>query len=165
VYSKERTPTNVLRRGRFRFETRYSLCFQQAEGRMKRRPEVGDRGEMRFVVATEHTIDFCDDRMPVVLSTPSLIWNLEYAAVNALAPILESHEHCVGSQVDIQHLAPTSLGQQVVCVAKVINADGPLVMFQVEAHDEHELIARGLHQRSVIDVERFARRILKKMQA
>ncbi|HJN10073.1 MAG TPA: hypothetical protein QF564_15410 [Pirellulaceae bacterium] len=74
---------------------------------MKRRPEVGDRGEMHFVVATEHTIDFCDDRMPAVLSTPSLIWNLEYAAVNALAPMLESHERCVGSQVDIQHLAPT----------------------------------------------------------
>lgn len=132
---------------------------------MIRHPKVGDRGELQFLVTTEHAIDFSDQTMPAVLSTPALIWKLEYAAVNALAPLLEPHERCVGSQIDIQHLAPTPLGQHVVCVAKVINVDGPMVMFQVEAHDEHELIARGLHQRSVIDAARFARRVLKKSQA
>lgn len=132
---------------------------------MKRRPKVGDRGEIRFVASAEHAIDFSDDTMPAVLSTPALVYHLEYAGVNALAPLLEPHERCVGTTVDIQHLAPTPLGQHVVCVARVINVDGPLVMFQVEAHDEHELIARGLHQRSVIDAARFARRVLKKSQS
>ena len=129
---------------------------------MKRSAKVGDQGEMRFVAAREHAIDFSDDTMPAVLSSPALIWHLEYAAVNALAPLLEPHERCVGSHVDVQHLAPTPLGQEVVCTAKVINVDGPLVTFQVQARDEHELIARGLHQRSVIDAARFARRVLKK---
>jgi len=129
---------------------------------MKRIPKVGDHGEMRFTVSAEHAIDFADDIMPNVLSSPALVWNLEYAAMNALAPLLEPHERSVGSTIDIQHLAPTPLGQRVVCVAKVINVDGPLVMFQVEARDEDELIARGLHQRSVIDAARFARRVQKK---
>ena len=34
--------------------------------------------------------------------------------------------------------------------------------FQVEAHDGVEPIARGIHRRRVIDVDRFARRIEKK---
>ena len=131
---------------------------------MKRRPKVGERGEQRFFVSSEHAIDFSDELMPLVLSTPALVYKLEYAAVVALAPLLEPHERCVGSTIDIQHLAATPLGQEVVCVAKVINVDGPLVMFQVEAHDEHELIARGLHQRAVIDAARFARRVQKKAQ-
>ena len=132
---------------------------------MKRAPKVGDRGEERFIVAPEHAIDFSDDVMPLVLSTPALVWKLEYAGVNALAPLLEPHERCVGSTIDIQHLAPTPMGQEVICVAKVINVDGPLVMFQVEARDQHEVIARGLHQRAVIDAARFARRVERKSQA
>jgi fluoroacetyl-CoA thioesterase len=36
------------------------------------------------------------------------------------------------------------------------------VTFQVEAHDGIEVIAKGLHRRRVIDVDRFARRLERK---
>jgi predicted thioesterase len=44
----------------------------------------------------------------------------------------------------------------------VIHTEGPVVTFQVEAHDQHERIARGLHKRAVIATDRFARRLAKK---
>jgi fluoroacetyl-CoA thioesterase len=44
----------------------------------------------------------------------------------------------------------------------VIHVDGQVVTFQVEAHDGVEPIARGIHRRRVIDVERFARRVERK---
>jgi predicted thioesterase len=50
----------------------------------------------------------------------------------------------------------------VVCRARVIHVDGPVVTFKVEAHDGVETIARGIHRRRVIDVERFRGRIEKK---
>ena len=53
-------------------------------------------------------------------------------------------------------------GFTVACRARVIHVDGPAITFQVEAHDGVEVIAKGIHRRRVIDVDRFARRIEKK---
>ena len=129
---------------------------------MKTTPKIGDAGEMEFRVESMHTIDFEDAAMPRVLSTPSLIWFLEMAARRALAPVLDDGECCVGTQVDIQHLAPTPIGERVVCQARVIHVDGAQVSFQLEAHDAHERIARGLHKRAIVRSDRFAARVRRK---
>ena len=60
---------------------------------------------------------------------------------------------------------PVPEGFTVVCRARVIHVDGPVVTFQVEAHDGTEPVARGLHRRRVIDVDRFARRVARKRDA
>jgi len=129
---------------------------------MKSTPKVGDQAEIRFVVDPTHVIDFADARMPAVLSTPCLIGFLERAARTALAPLLDDGESSVGIQIDVQHLAPTPPGQEVVCRARVIHVDGRVITFQVEAFDASERIARGLHKRSVIRTDRFAARLLRK---
>ena len=129
---------------------------------MKRIPKVGDVGKLSFHVTQTHAIDFADEKMPAVLSTPWLIWFLEQAGRAALSELLEDHETTVGVQIDVEHLAPTPLGEEVTCVARVINTDGPVVTFQIEANDEHEKIARGLHRRRVIDIARFSRRVAAK---
>jgi predicted thioesterase len=48
-------------------------------------------------------------------------------------------------------------------VARVIHTEGTQVTFQVEARDEQELIARGVHKRQVVRVDRFAQRVSRKM--
>ena len=126
---------------------------------MKRSPRVGETGELSFVVTEQHAIDFADNQMPAVLSTPWLIWFLEHAAREAMLPLLEEGESTVGVHVDVEHLAPTPLGQQVTCTARVINADGSLVTMQFEAHDPQERIARGMHKLRVIRCDRFAKRV------
>jgi len=132
---------------------------------MKSRPKVGITGELRFVVAQEHAIDFATDGMPAVLSTPRLIGQLERTAREALQPFLESGERSVGMEIEIRHLAPTPLGANVTCTARVVAAEDGNVTFHVEARDEHELIARGLHKRGVIRVESFARRVARKAKS
>jgi len=52
---------------------------------MKGSPKTGTTGERRFVVESQHPIDFADGRMPAVPSTPWLIWFLEHAARAAVA--------------------------------------------------------------------------------
>jgi len=125
-------------------------------------PRVGTTGEVTFTVETKHAIDFADGSMPAVLSTPWLIWFLEHSAREAVLPLLDEGESTVGMQVDVQHLAATPLGEQVTCRARVIHSEGTVISFQLEARDEHELIARGIHKMSVIDVERFAKRVERK---
>ena len=126
---------------------------------MKRTPRVGEVGEVGFTVTAQHAIDFADAQMPAVLSTPWLIWFLEHAAREAMLPLLDDGESTVGVHVDVEHLAPTPLGHQVTCKARVINTDGKLISFQFEAHDGVEKIARGIHKLHVIRMDRFARRV------
>ncbi|MBM3882193.1 MAG: thioesterase [Verrucomicrobia bacterium] len=111
------------------------------------------------MVETKHCIDFAYDGMPAVLCTPWLVWFLEHAAREALLSCLEPGESTVGIELEVQHLAPTPVGQQVTCRAQVIRAEGREVSFQLEAHDERERIARGFHRLRVIRVDRFAARV------
>lgn len=129
---------------------------------MKRRARIGEVGELAFVVTEQHIIDFSDEQMPAVLCTPWLIWFIEHAARAAVLPLLEIGESTVGVQIEVDHLAPTPLGQRVACTARVINTDDRLITFQVEAHDQQERIARGLHRLRVIHCDRFARRVRSK---
>jgi fluoroacetyl-CoA thioesterase len=131
---------------------------------MIRTPKVGDVGKLSFTVDSSQTIRFGELGMPEVLNTPTLVWYLEHSAREVLLPLFESGEACVGVHVDIQHVAATPLGHKVRCQAKVIHIDGRIVTFQVEAHDERELIARGTHKRAVVDVQRFAKSVAHKQK-
>ncbi len=129
---------------------------------MKGHPKVGVVGEQRFVVEAKHGIDFAGDGMPPVLCTPWLIWFLEHAAREAVLPWLEPGESTVGLEIEVRHIAPTPLGHTVTCIARVIHVEGARMTFQVEARDETELIARGVHRLQVIRVAGFAKRVQQK---
>ncbi|MEX0321701.1 MAG: thioesterase family protein [Puniceicoccaceae bacterium] len=131
---------------------------------MKEPVKTGTIGEERFVVSEQHVIDFSRYEMPPVLSTPWLVWFLEHAARNAVLPLLEPGESTVGVVVNVQHLAPTPIGEEVVCRARVVYADGPLISFQIEARDQHEKIASCTHKLRMIKTARLAKRVERKMR-
>ena len=129
---------------------------------MKKPPAIGTVVEKRFIVERVHAIDFTEGGMPAVLSTPALVGLLERTARELMQPLLEPDERTVGTEIELRHLAPTPPGHTVTCLARVIRVDGSATTFQVEARDEQELIARGVHQRQVVRVERFAQRVARK---
>ena len=129
---------------------------------MKQSPRMGLSGELSIAVGPENRISFADERMPAVLATPWLVAYLEYAARDAIAPLLEADERSVGIFIEVEHLGPAPEGFTVKCRARVIHVDGSAVTFQVDAHDGVEVIAKGIHRRRVIDVDRFAGRVEKK---
>lgn len=129
---------------------------------MKSKPHSGLVGQLKFKVEPQHLIDFAGADMPAVLSTPWLIKWLEQTARETLRPLLDDDEASVGMEVDLRHLAPTPPGAMVTCTARVISAEGSTVTFQVEAADEQELIARGVHKRAVISKARFFQRVARK---
>ena len=125
-------------------------------------PKVGASLETRFLVEPKHAIDFGEPGLPPVLATPWLIWFLEHAALQLMEPFLIPGEITVGTQVEIEHLAPALVGAEVSCSARVIHHEGLLYTFQIEAHDEQDQLAKGLHKRRVVEVQRLARRLEKK---
>jgi predicted thioesterase len=117
---------------------------------------------MAIEVTEENCINFADGGMPAVLATPWLVAYLEFVARDALSTCLEDDERSVGVVVEVEHLAPSPIGSKVTCRARVIHVDGPTITFQIEAHDEIEPVAKGLHKRRVVNVHRFERRVAKK---
>jgi fluoroacetyl-CoA thioesterase len=130
---------------------------------VKQPPRIGLAGEKTITVGPDNRISFADQRMPSILATPWLIAHLEYTARDAIAPLLDENERSVGAYVEVEHLAPAPEGFTVTCRARVIHVAGTSITFQVEAHDGVETIAKGIHRRRVIDVDRFRRRIDKKI--
>ena len=129
---------------------------------MKNRPRIGLTGELAFKIEPKHTIDFATGGMPAVLSSPNLIGFLERTARETMAECLEDDERSVGVEIELKHLAPTPAGHTVHCTARVIHVGDREVTFQVEARDDREIIARGLHKRAVVRTDSFSRRVREK---
>ena len=105
---------------------------------------------------------------PDVVHLPgrALIALLEQAAIQCMAPGLETGQGSAGTQVDIQHLAATPVGMKVVARAELREVDGRRLVFKVEARDEHESIAGGSHERFIIgSMEKFLARAAAKGKA
>lgn len=126
---------------------------------VKGHPKVGASGEQKLVVQAKHAIDFADAGMPPVLCTAWLIWFLERTSREAVLSWLEPGESTFGFEIEVRHVVPTPLGHTVTCTARVIHVKGEWIAFQVEAHDEAALIARGVHRLHVTHVACFAKRV------
>ena len=103
--------------------------------------------------------------MPQVFATGFLVGLVEWTCIQALAPHLDGPgEQSVGSHMDISHEAPTPPGMTVTVAVTLREVDGRRVSFDVEAHDDADLICKGRHERFVIDAARFGARLSAKTQ-
>jgi predicted thioesterase len=116
---------------------------------------VGRSGRFDKVVESSDIADKFGNPGVEVLATPVLCHWFESAAVMAIQEGLASGEASVGTRLTIEHLKATPVGMRVIVDAHVIAVDGRRVSFQVEASDERELIARGTHERYIVQLARF----------
>jgi fluoroacetyl-CoA thioesterase len=99
-----------------------------------------------------------------IFSTPNVVLLLEETAIEALRPYLNPDEDSVGSQVEIAHTAPTLEGQTVTATATVTTVDRRRVVFDIVVNDVVEEIARGTHERFVVQLDKFSSRLDDKRQ-
>ncbi len=125
---------------------------------------VGARARLHLLVTGEFAIDFLGNDAARVLATPFLIGHLELAARDAVKEYLEEGFDTVGTHVELRHLAAVPLGMAVTCYAEVTGVEDRRVRFRVWAEDEQEKVAEGTHERFIINVERFAARVVAKAQ-
>ena len=95
--------------------------------------------------------------MPEVFATGYLVGLLEWACIQLVNPHLDwPREQTVGTHINVSHSAATPPGLVVTVNAKLVGVDGRHLSFEIDAHDGVDLIARGSHERFVIDYERFS---------
>jgi len=119
---------------------------------------VGFSAEVNLTVAESNTAAKWGSGLVPVFGTPSLVGLMEAAAVKALNGKLPEGQTTVGGHIDVRHLAATPVGMQVRARAELTSIDGKKLTFQIEAWDEAEKIGEALHERFVIDKEKFIAR-------
>jgi fluoroacetyl-CoA thioesterase len=123
---------------------------------------VGLTAEITITVGEHDTAAaFASGAVPV-LATPRLIGLMEQAAAAAVQPTLALEQTTVGTRVDVRHIAATPIGMRVTARAELIEVVGRILRFRVEARDTQELVSEGLHERAIVDHDRFLERVAKK---
>ena len=123
----------------------------------------GLKGTAELVVGDEHTAPRIGSGLVRVLATPVMINLFEAAALAAIEHLLPAGYQSLGTHLDVTHVAATPVGMRVLAEAEVVGVDGRLVSFRVAAHDDKDLIGEGRHQRVVVNLERFDRRVQEKV--
>jgi predicted thioesterase len=126
--------------------------------------EPGLIAELNLTVTEAETATRWGSGLVPVYSTPALVGLLEAAAVKALADQLEAGKTTVGVRIDLRHLAATPVGMTVRARAELTAIEGRKLTFQVEAWDAVEKIGEGLHERFLVETEKFVARVQAKGQ-
>jgi fluoroacetyl-CoA thioesterase len=69
----------------------------------------------------------------------------------------------VGTHLDVKHFAATPVGLRVQAQAELVRIKGRTLTLKIRAEDEREAIGEGVHERLIINVERFDQRMQKKL--
>jgi fluoroacetyl-CoA thioesterase len=122
----------------------------------------GMRGTAELVVGEEHTAPRVGSGRIRVLATPVMINLIEAAALAAVEHLLPEGHQSLGTLLHVRHIAATPVGMRVWATAELSQMDGRNLSFRVEARDERDLIGDGTHERVVVDVSRFDKRVQEK---
>ena len=106
---------------------------------------------------SEHFTGFAD--MPPVFATAFMVGFIEWACIEAIRPYLEPGEHSVGTHVNVSHVAATPAGMNVSAFVELIALEGRKLTFRVTCRDEVDLIGEGVHERVIINPEKFMARV------
>ena len=90
-----------------------------------------------------------------VLSTPSLLAFIENTCMVKINKSITSDQTSLGVKVELKHLKPSILNQEIVCYIKdVINQNNKWV-FEIEVKSNDKLIAICQHTRYVVNKKEF----------
>jgi fluoroacetyl-CoA thioesterase len=124
----------------------------------------GLNGELEMEVTEEVTARHIGSGALRVFATPAMVLLVERACTGLVQPHLAQGQSSVGVSIRLRHLAPTPLGQRVRARVEVVAVEERLLTFKAEVWDDRERVGEGEHQRAVIDVERFLRRVQAKSE-
>ncbi|MBR3094790.1 MAG: thioesterase family protein [Clostridia bacterium] len=115
----------------------------------------GIKGKQTVTVTHEQTAAHYGSGALEVFATPAMVALLEETAWKSVQPYLEPGQGTVGTRVDVRHLAPTPLGGKVTCESELVEIDRRRLVFQVEIYDEKTKVGEGIHERFVIQSDKF----------
>lgn len=129
---------------------------------MKETLQTGVRFRFSFPVPVTRTVPHLlpeseeFQAMPEVLASGYMVGLIEWACIQAVNPHLDwPREQTVGVGFQLSHVAATPPGLTVTIEVELTKIEGRKLTFAVRATDDLDLISEGIHERFVIDADRF----------
>jgi fluoroacetyl-CoA thioesterase len=116
---------------------------------------VGAESVAEYVADASRLADRYGNKGVRVLATPHLVALTETECVRCVADRIESGWSTVGIRLDVRHLAATPEGMKFTVRVVLRQVDRRRLIFDVEAHDEVDLVFKGTHERVIVETAKF----------
>ena len=90
-----------------------------------------------------------------VFATPAMIALMEKTCLEGVNSKIGEGNTTVGIAVNIKHLKASPVGALIRCDATLIEVDRNRLVFEVRCFEGESLIGEGVHERFVVDSEKF----------
>lgn len=127
--------------------------------------EVGIKGHQEMTVTNEFTAKSMGSGVMDVFATPAMLALMEKTAFTSVAEYLNEGCGTVGIKVDIEHVASSPVGMKIACDSELTAIEGRKLIFSVEAYDEKGLIGKGVHERFLIESQKFQEKTDRKLES
>lgn len=117
--------------------------------------ETGIKGKQTIMVTEDKTAKVLGSGKLEVYATPAMIALMENTASESVEAYLEEGQGTVGTLIQVKHVSATPVGKQVTCETTLVEIDRKRLVFEVKAFDEAGLIGEGIHERFIIDNQKF----------
>ncbi|UTC76348.1 thioesterase family protein [Treponema sp. OMZ 792] len=126
--------------------------------------KTGINGKEEIIVNENHSAESLESGTLKVFGTPAMIALMEKTAWKSVQDYLEEGQGTVGTLLEIKHVSATPLGMKVYCESELTGIDGKKLIFSVKAYDETGLIGEGIHERFIVNNEKFQKKTNQKMK-
>ena len=90
-----------------------------------------------------------------VFATPAMIALMEKTCLEAVNSKIGEGNTTVGISINIKHLKASPTGALIRCDAKLVEVDRKRLVFEVQCFEGDTLIGEGVHERFVVDSDKF----------
>ena len=124
--------------------------------------EINKEFKEEYIVKENHSAKNMGSGDLEVLATPSLVAFMENAAKNHLNTFLTVDYGSVGSNININHVAPTLIGKKIIITGKITQViKDKIINFSIEAYEGNKKIGTANHTRVIINNSKFIEKISK----
>lgn len=122
---------------------------------MELKLSIGLKYREEKIVRMEDTAKVFGSGAAEVFATPMMIGLMEAASMNCVKDYLPEGCSTVGTLVNVKHISATRVGKKVWAEAELVEIDRKRLVFKVAAYDEDKQIGEGIHERFIINDEKF----------
>ena len=127
--------------------------------------EIGIKGHQEMTVTEEFTAKTMGSGVMDVYATPAMLALMEKTAFMSVADELQEGCGTVGIKVEIEHVASSPVGMKITCDSELTAIEGRKLIFKVEAYDSKGLIGKGIHERFIIESNKFQEKTNQKLNS
>lgn len=125
--------------------------------------EIGIKNTKEIKVSEENTAKTIGSGTLDVYATPMMVALIENTCMTSVENELESDSTTVGSSIHVSHLSPSPIGSTIRCVSTLVHINDRKLTFNVDVFDEHGVIGKGIHERFIVNTQKFLEKANKKL--